>query len=130
MTIKVLLADDSELVRRAIADLLKIDPEIELIAECASFAQTMEIAAKLHPHVIVLDVHMRDERAATPAQIKSSLNGSRLLAISIWKDEETRVLAESIGAVALLDKTKLAYELIPAIRQYGNGGSEPVTQNG
>jgi two-component system response regulator DesR len=117
MSISVLLADDSEVVRRVIADILKIDPEIELVAECASFAQTMESAAMLRPQIIVIDVHMGDERAVTPAQIKSGLVGSRVLAISIWKDEETRVLAESIGAVALLDKTKLVYELIPAIRK-------------
>jgi two-component system response regulator DesR len=117
MKISVLLADDSEVVRRVIADILKIDPEIELVAECVSFAQTMEIAARLRPQVIILDVHMGDERAVTPAQLKSGFVGSRLLAISIWKDEETRVLAESIGAVALLDKTKLVYELIPAIRK-------------
>jgi two-component system response regulator DesR len=117
MKISVLLADDSEVVRRVIADILKIDPEIELVAECVSFPQTMEIAARLRPQVIILDVHMGDERAVTPAQLKSGFVGSRLLAISIWKDEETRVLAESIGAVALLDKTKLVYELIPAIRK-------------
>jgi len=117
MSISVLLADDSEVVRRVIADILKIDPEIELVAECASFAQTMESAAMLRPQIIVIDVHMGDERAVTPAQIKSGLVGSRVLAISIWKDEETRILAESIGAVALLDKTKLVYELIPAIRK-------------
>ena len=117
MKISVLLADDSEVVRRVIADILKIDPEIELVAECVSFAQTMEIAARLRPQVIILDVHMGDERAVTPAQLKSGFVGSRLLAISIWKDEETRVLAETIGAVALLDKTKLVYELIPAIRK-------------
>jgi chemotaxis response regulator CheB len=120
MTISVLLADDSEVVRKVIVDLLKSDPEIEVIAECVSFAQTMEFAAKLLPQVIVLDVHMRDEHAVTLSQLKSGLIGSRLLAISIWKDDETNALAETIGAVKLLDKTKLAIELIPAIKQYAN----------
>jgi hypothetical protein len=72
------------------------------------------------PQVIVLDVHMRDEHAVIPSQLKSGLNGSRLLAISIWKDDETNALAETIGAVKLLEKTKLAIELIPAIKQYAN----------
>jgi hypothetical protein len=43
--------------------------------------------------------------------------GSRVIAISIWTDEETKALADSYGAVALLDKTKLASDLIPAIRR-------------
>jgi two-component system response regulator DesR len=116
MTISVLLADDNEIVRRVIAALLKSDPEIELVAESVSFAQTMEIVSKLHPQIIVQDVHMGDEHAVTPSQLKSGLIGSRLLAISIWKDDGTKALAEALGAATLLDKANLATELIPAIK--------------
>lgn len=129
MTIRVLLADDSEVVRKAIVGLLKVDPEIELVAECVGFAQTIQLAAKLHPQVIVLDVHMSDERTVTRAQLKSGLIGSRLLAMSVWNDEETRYLAEAIGAATLLDKAKLAAELIPAIKHYANEGSEQTPRN-
>jgi two-component system chemotaxis response regulator CheB len=54
MTISVLLADDSEIMRKVIVDLLKSDPEIEVVAESVGFAQTIQLAAKLHPQVIVL----------------------------------------------------------------------------
>ena len=118
MTISVLLADDSEIMRKVIVDLLKSDPEIQVVGECVSFAQTIDLAAKLHPQVVVLDVHMSDERTVTRAQLKSGLIGSQLLAISVWNDGETRHLAEAIGAVALLDKSNLATALIPAIRHY------------
>jgi len=124
MTISVLLADDSEIIRKVIADLLKNDPEIEVVAESVGFAQTIQLAAKLHPQVIVLDLHMGDEHTVTPAQLRSGLISSRLLAISIWNDDETKALAEAIGAVTLLDKTKLTAELIPAIRHYANEDSE------
>jgi chemotaxis response regulator CheB len=120
MKIAVLLADDSEIMRKVIVDLLKGDHEIKVLAECVGFAETIQIAAKLHPQVIVLDVHMSDERTVTHGQVKSALNGARLLAMSVWNDDETRYLAKSMGAVKLLDKTKLATELIPAIRQFGN----------
>jgi hypothetical protein len=63
---------------------------------------------------------MRDEHAITPSQVKSGLIGSQLLAISIWKDGETKALAEAMGAVKLLDKSNLATQLIPAIRHYAN----------
>ena len=118
MKISVLLADDSEIIRKVLADLLQADPEIELVAECVSFAQTMERASKLHPQVIVLDVHMSDERAVTPSHLKFGLIGSRLLAISIWKDDETKALAEKFGAATLLDKANLATTLIPAIKHH------------
>ena len=120
MAITVLLADDNEMMRKAIANLLKGDPDIQLVAEAASFSQTMQLTDKLHPQIVVMDLHMRDEKDVTPAQIKSSLVGSRLLAISIWNDDEAKALADSFGAVTLLDKPKLADELIPAIKQYAN----------
>jgi DNA-binding NarL/FixJ family response regulator len=118
MTISVLLADDSGIMRKGIADLLKDDPEIQIVAEASSFSQTMLLANTLHPQVIVMDLHMGDENDVTPSQIKSSLDGSRVLAISFWNDSETKTLADSYGAVAWLDKTKLALELIPAIKQH------------
>lgn len=122
MKISVLLADDSPIILKVIAHLLKGDPEIEVVAECVSFAQTMEVTSKLHPQVIVLDIHMPDEHAVTPSHLKFGLIGSRLLAISIWKDEETKALAETIGAVTLLDKADLATKLIPAIKHYASAG--------
>ena len=51
---------------------------------------------------------MGDEYVVTPSQMKSWLVGSRLLAISIWHDDETKALADSFGAVTLLDKMNLA----------------------
>jgi DNA-binding NarL/FixJ family response regulator len=118
MTISVLLADDSELVRKAIMHLLEGDPEIQVLAEAESFSQTIQLSGHLHPHIVLLDLHMGDETGVTPSAIKSSFASSQLLAISFWNDDETRALADSYGAVALLDKTKLAFELIPAIKRY------------
>jgi hypothetical protein len=64
----------------------------------------MERASRVHPQVIVLDVHMGDERTVTPSHLRFGLIGSQLLAISIWKDDETKTLAERIEAAALLGK--------------------------
>jgi chemotaxis response regulator CheB len=118
MIISVLLADDSEVMRKAIANLLKDDPEIQLLAESASLSQTMQFISSLHPQIVVMDIHMGEERNVTSLQVKSCLVGSPLLAISLWKDDETKALADRYGAVVLLDKSKLAYELIPAIKRY------------
>jgi two-component system response regulator DevR len=117
MLTTVLLADDNEIVRKAILRLLQGDSDIQVLAQGTTFAQTIELASTLHPQVIVLDIHMNDERTVTPVQLKSALMGSRLLAMSIWNDDETKSLAKTIGAAAFLDKSELASELIPAIKQ-------------
>jgi DNA-binding NarL/FixJ family response regulator len=120
MSTTVLLADDNEIMRKAILNLLQDDPDIRVLAQSASFGQTMQLASKLHPQVIVLDLHMSDERTVTPSEVKSCLVGSRLLAMSLWNDDETKSLAETIGAAKLLDKANLVTELIPAIKHYAN----------
>lgn len=120
MSTTVILADDHELMRKVLTRLLGTDPNIQVLAQASSFAQTLELASKLNPHVVVLDLHMKDEESMTPTQLKSGLMGSRLLAMSIWNDDETKALAEAIGADVLLDKTNLAAELIPAIRNCAN----------
>jgi DNA-binding NarL/FixJ family response regulator len=121
MPIKVLLADDSDVVRRAIRQLLEEDPDIELVGEAEDFAQMVEMTKDLKPQIILLDLHMKDEVKATPVDIKSRLNdGAQIVAMSFSNDKEARVLAESFGAVAVLDKTELVDELIPTIERYSS----------
>ena len=120
LTISVLLAEDSEIMRKGIADLLKGDPEIQIVAEAPSLDETMQLTSKLQPKIVVMDLHLGDENSFPPSQVRSCFEVSRLLAMSVWNDDEKRYLAKSMGAVRLLDKTKLATELIPAIRQNGN----------
>jgi DNA-binding NarL/FixJ family response regulator len=128
--IRVLLADDNEPVRKAICRVLNGDDEIELVAEATTFTQTMNFAATLRPHVIVMDLHMRDEAEVTPLQLKSSIGGSRLLAISIWNDAAAKTLADSFGAVTLLDKVNLAVELIPAIKRCASNRQQTSSRGG
>jgi two-component system, NarL family, nitrate/nitrite response regulator NarL len=117
--IKVLVADDSDIVRRAIRQLLQQHPEIELVGEAANFSETIRMAADLKPQVVVMDLHM-DDGKFTPVEVMSHLNAftSRIVAISIWNDEKAKELAESLGAVAFLDKMDLSDNLIPTIQKF------------
>jgi chemotaxis response regulator CheB len=121
--ITVLLADDSEIMRKAIVGILQDDPDVKLLAQASSFIQTMELVSTLRPQVVVMDLYMKDEKDVTSAQVKSSLRGSVLIAISLRNDDETKALAESFGAVTLLEKVNLATELIPAMKLYANDRS-------
>ena len=122
VAIKVLLADDSEIVRRGIRQLLANCAEIEIVGEAADFAETIRMAKDLNPRVVILDLHMPDQKVISPQEIKSNLNhGSQVLAISIWNDDDSRELAERLGAAVLLDKMDLATALVPAIIQLEQG---------
>jgi chemotaxis response regulator CheB len=127
MPIKVLVADDSAILRRAIRNVLSAQPEIELVGEADNFAQAIQMANALTPHVIVMDLHMPHENSINPHDVKSQLNhGARTLAISLWTDEDAQALAWMLGAVTLLDKAELGSTLIPAIVQLRGNSTGPA----
>ena len=116
MPIKVLLADDTDLMRHAIRKLITEDPRIELVGEASNFGQAMQLTADVKPQVLVLDLHLAEKRQFTPALVKSQLACvENVLAVSFSNDAEAEALAESYGAKLLLDKMKLFNQLIPAI---------------
>jgi DNA-binding NarL/FixJ family response regulator len=128
MGIKVLVADDQEIIRRGVRSLLTEDPEIELVGEATSFAETVQMVERLTPQVVVLDLHMKDEVKLTSLEIKSHLNINALvIAMSLWNDSETKQLAESLGAVTLLDKAELVSTLVPTIKQFASRDSRILT---
>ncbi len=124
MCIKVLIADDTAVMREAIRSLLGNEPEIELVGETEDFAQTLTMACKLKPQVVILDVHMPNVANLTPMNVSETLRSytTSVLAISIANDVDTQALAESYGAVILLDKMKLGLELIPAVMKFATTG--------
>jgi DNA-binding NarL/FixJ family response regulator len=120
MAIRVLIADDNETIRAAIARTLEDDPALEVVGEAASFAETLERAGSLNPDIVLLDLHMADESRYLPQIVKGPLleNSGCVLAISVWNDEDAKALAKQFGAVALLDKAHLFSNLISSIKMY------------
>ncbi len=110
MCVRVFLADDAEVIRKAIRRLLSDREDIAVVGEAANIRETIQKTAELHPDLIILDVHM-----PAPNEIKSSLNGAKVLAITFGTEDLEEELLGGLGAVKLLDKMDLADQLIPAI---------------
>ena len=113
----MLLADDAEIIRNVLTRMLGTQPEIRILGEARTFAETLKMTARLKPDVVVMDVHMPGERDFNANFIKVELLSSakHVLAMSLWNDDESKAVAQSYGASALLDKSTLALTLIPAI---------------
>ncbi len=120
MAIRVFIADDSDVMRAAIARTVTADPALEVVGEAASFAETLERVGTLKPDIVLLDLHMPDESRYLPEIVKAPLleNSGCVLAISIWNDEDAKALAKRLGAVTLLDKANLFSNLISSIKLY------------
>jgi PleD family two-component response regulator len=116
-SVKLLLADDSEAICKAIRALLRREPTIELLSEAHTLPQTVEMASMLQPDVILLDLHMPAIQGFDLSTVKGRLLtcSERVIAMSFSNDDETKALAQEYGAATLLDKANLARELIPAL---------------
>jgi DNA-binding NarL/FixJ family response regulator len=119
--IKVLLADDSDIMRDAIRKLLAEESRIKIVGEAQSFASAMQMIADYKPDILLLDLHLAQKRGLDPHVVKSQLNCVKFtLAVSFSNDDEAKSLAASYGAAALLDKMTLYSQLLPTIeRLYG-----------
>jgi DNA-binding NarL/FixJ family response regulator len=115
--IRVLLVEDNALMRRALARFLGSDPNIQLIGEAASFEEGIALTNTLFPDVVLLDLHLSDEKSTTASRIKSSFVGSRVVAMSFANGAETQIIADGYGAITLVDKMTLASDLIPSIQR-------------
>jgi DNA-binding NarL/FixJ family response regulator len=78
MSRTVLIADDSELIRRSIRRVLAEEPSIHVIGEAVNFADAIDRARDLQPDVPLLDLHMPDDKVIEAAQIKANLSDSRV----------------------------------------------------
>jgi DNA-binding NarL/FixJ family response regulator len=114
---RLLIADDTDAVRHAICSLLCHEASITICGEARNFVELFSLLGECSPDVILMDLHMPDERQYDSARIKSRLRGYCLLAMSIWDDEQTVRLEESFGAFKLLNKANLAFVLTPTIKE-------------
>jgi two-component system chemotaxis response regulator CheB len=117
MPVSVLLADDSDVMLKAMRKFLEEDLRIEVVGEASTFAETMQMIADCKPDVLLLDLHIPEARGFTPAFVRSQLVSvdCSTIAVSFSNDSEAKALAESYGASSLLDKMNLYSEMIPAI---------------
>jgi DNA-binding NarL/FixJ family response regulator len=121
MGVKILLADDSQFIRQGIQNLFAYHPGITLVAEADTLDEAVTKSAELMPDVLVLDLHLL-EGGVTPVQ-RAFLSRMRIVAITFGADAISKNLAQRIGAQALLDKSDLSTELVPAILKARSKGA-------
>jgi chemotaxis response regulator CheB len=115
MCVKVFLADDAEVIRRAIRMLLSGRGDIAVVGEASNFLETIQKTAELHPDLIILDLNLPDRDRIPSTEVRGLLNGARVLAMTFGTGGLDQGLLDSIGAIKLLDKMDLSEQLIPAI---------------
>ncbi|MEZ7123766.1 response regulator [Nonomuraea sp. AD125B] len=120
--IRVVLAEDQGMVRGALASLLNLEPDIEVVGEAADGAEAAEVVARALPDIVLLDIEMPGtDGLAAAAAIRRRTPGCRVMILTTFGRPGYLRTAMEAGAVAFLVKDSPARELAAAIRRVHAG---------
>ncbi|HZT39258.1 MAG TPA: response regulator transcription factor [Bryobacteraceae bacterium] len=120
--IRVFLADDHTMVRQGFRLILSSQPDIEIVGEAGNGREAVELAEKLHPDVIVMDVAMPELNGIEATRrLAASSPRSRVLALSMHKDSVYVREILRAGARGYLLKDSIDSDLVNAVRAVARG---------
>jgi two-component system, NarL family, response regulator NreC len=120
--IKILLADDHTIVRQGLKLILSAHPDLQVIGEAANGKEAVELAAKLKPDIVLMDVAM-PELNGIEATRKMVEANSRLRVLVLSMHKEAVYVREILraGARGYILKDAIDTELLNAIRSVAGG---------
>ena len=122
MAVRILLADDHQLVREGLRTMLQDEPGLEIIGEAEDGQRCVELAMELQPDLIIMDVTMpRLNGIEATRQIHAKHNHVRILAVSMHPERHFVVEMLSAGASGYLFKDSRLQELLTAIETVMRG---------
>ena len=114
--IRILLADDHQIVRQGIYSLLKNHDDLEIVGETKDGRETVKMARELKPDVVLMDIAMPILNGLEATrQIKKTDPKIKVLILTIHKNEEYVLNALQVGASGYLEKDTGVDELLNAI---------------
>ena len=122
MAVRVLIADDHEVVRHGLRNFLSVDPDLEIVGEAADGAEAVRLARELRPDVVLMDLVMpvMDGLAATRI-IRAELPETEVIALTSVVEDASVIEAVRSGAIGYLLKDTRLQDLRRAIRAAAAG---------
>ncbi|WP_193106494.1 response regulator [Brachybacterium sp. FME24] len=120
--IRVLLADDEAMIRSALAALLRLEADIEVVAECADGTQALAEATRLVPDVCLLDLEMPGLDGVEVAEGLARRVATRCVVVTRHARPGVLRRALSSGVSGFVPKTRGAGDMAEVIRRVAAGG--------
>ena len=122
-SLRILLAEDHAVVREGTRKLLEQSPDLDVVGEAPGGAAVVEMAARLAPDVVLMDLGMPGMNGieATRRIIRSGPGAPRVLILSAYDDEDYVMAALEAGASGYLLKSAHTAEVVAAIRAVASG---------
>jgi two-component system response regulator DesR len=122
VVIRLLIADDQALVRGALAALLGLEPDIEVVAQVGRGDEVVEAARASEATVALLDIEMPGiDGIAAAAQLRAEVPGCRALMVTTFGRPGYLARAMQAGASGFVVKDTPAAELADAVRRVSQG---------
>jgi DNA-binding NarL/FixJ family response regulator len=131
----ILLIDDEEIVRAGLAMLLDAEPDLEIVGELAKGELAVELASRLAPDVVIVDLRMPGidgvetiRRLASDDALTDAPHPFAVLALTTFNEDEAVLAAVRAGASGFLLKSAAPRELVSAVRALaaGNAWLDPL----
>ena len=122
MTIRILLADDQSLVRSALAALLELEDDFDVVAQVGRGDEVVAAARDLHPDVALLDIEMPGlDGLAAAAALTQEVPACRVIIVTTFGRPGYLRRAMESGALGFVVKDAPAEQLADAIRRVSRG---------
>lgn len=116
--IRVLLADDHKILRQGLAGLLREEKDIELVGEACDGLMAVEMARRLRPDVVVMDISMPRLNGIEATRIITAEQPDvRVIGLSMYEMADVAIAMRDAGAMTYLTKGCPSADLIAAIRK-------------
>lgn len=120
--IRLLIVDDHAIVRQGLRAIILITPDMQLVGEAVSGREAVDMAASLHPDVVLMDLVMPElDGVAAIELIKRDHPAVRIIALTTFADADLVLGAVQAGADGYLLKDVDVQELTGAIRTVHGG---------
>ncbi len=122
--IRVLIADDHPVVRTGLQGMLASQPEFHIVGEATNGKQAIELAERLHPDVVLMDLRMPElDGAAATSEIRRRQPDVQVLVLTTYDSDADILPAIEAGAVGYLLKDAPREDLFRAIQAAAKGQS-------
>jgi DNA-binding NarL/FixJ family response regulator len=131
MAVRILLADDHEVVRQGLRTILKARSDWEIVGEAENGQQAIDAVRELKPDVVILDITMPVMSGLEATQAICNLGvGTRVLIFTMHDSKSLIKAVRKAGADGYVLKSRAARDLIRAVEALLGGGSFFGPENG